>query len=94
MGDRAADSHPPHHRRRSLFRPCLDLHDGKVKQIVGGTLTDSGKTLATNFVSQYVPDSLALLPCLLDAVFLCAPRVLSRRVCVEFREHIPPSRQE
>ena len=23
----------------SLFRPCIDLHDGVVKQIVGGTLT-------------------------------------------------------
>eukprot|EP00820_Chromera_velia_P021379 Cvel_29924.t1-p1 / transcript=Cvel_29924.t1 / gene=Cvel_29924 / organism=Chromera_velia_CCMP2878 / gene_product=none 1-(5-phosphoribosyl)-5-[(5-, putative / transcript_product=none 1-(5-phosphoribosyl)-5-[(5-, putative / location=Cvel_scaffold4185:8725-10352(+) / protein_length=321 / sequence_SO=supercontig / SO=protein_coding / is_pseudo=false len=25
-------------RRRSLFRPCIDLHGGKVKQIVGGSL--------------------------------------------------------
>ncbi|MEM9825933.1 MAG: phosphoribosylformimino-5-aminoimidazole carboxamide ribotide isomerase [Planctomycetota bacterium] len=25
----------------SLFRPCIDLHDGRVKQIVGGTLVDS-----------------------------------------------------
>ncbi|THH11897.1 hypothetical protein EW145_g325 [Phellinidium pouzarii] len=23
-------------RRRSVFRPCIDLHDGQVKQIVGG----------------------------------------------------------
>ena len=22
------------------FRPCIDLHHGKVKQIVGGTLRD------------------------------------------------------
>ncbi len=28
-------------RRRSLFRPCIDLHDGLVKQIVGGTLRDA-----------------------------------------------------
>ncbi|HEX4140006.1 MAG TPA: phosphoribosylformimino-5-aminoimidazole carboxamide ribotide isomerase [Candidatus Methylacidiphilales bacterium] len=33
-----------------MFRPCIDLHDGKVKQIVGGTLGDSG--LKTNFVSD------------------------------------------
>ena len=33
----------------SLFRPCIDLHDGKVKQIVGGTLSDSGSGLKTNF---------------------------------------------
>ena len=26
-----------------LFRPCIDIHDGKVKQIVGATLSDLGK---------------------------------------------------
>ncbi len=35
-----------------MFRPCIDLHDGKVKQIVGGSLTDSGSGLRTNFVSE------------------------------------------
>jgi phosphoribosylformimino-5-aminoimidazole carboxamide ribotide isomerase len=35
-----------------VFRPCIDLHDGKVKQIVGGSLTDSGAGLRTNFVSE------------------------------------------
>jgi phosphoribosylformimino-5-aminoimidazole carboxamide ribotide isomerase len=34
------------------FRPCIDLHNGKVKQIVGGTLTDSEKGLVENFVSD------------------------------------------
>lgn len=34
------------------FRPCIDLHDGKVKQIVGSTLTDSAKGLSTNFSSD------------------------------------------
>ena len=33
-----------------MFRPCIDLHEGKVKQIVGGTLGDAG--LKTNFVSD------------------------------------------
>jgi phosphoribosylformimino-5-aminoimidazole carboxamide ribotide isomerase len=33
-----------------MFRPCIDLHEGKVKQIVGGTLGDSD--LRTNFVSD------------------------------------------
>jgi phosphoribosylformimino-5-aminoimidazole carboxamide ribotide isomerase len=33
------------------FRPCIDLHDGKVKQIVGGTLGDDSQTLVENFVS-------------------------------------------
>ncbi len=35
------------------FRPCIDLHQGKVKQIVGGSLTDSGEALKTNFVSEH-----------------------------------------
>jgi phosphoribosylformimino-5-aminoimidazole carboxamide ribotide isomerase len=33
-----------------MFRPCIDLHEGKVKQIVGGSLGDSGPR--TNFVSD------------------------------------------
>ena len=32
-----------------MFRPCIDLHEGKVKQIVGGTLGDGG--LRTNFIA-------------------------------------------
>ena len=40
--------------RRSLFRPCIDLHDGHVKQIVGGTLSESDPgSLKTNFVAKY-----------------------------------------
>jgi len=41
--------------RRARFRPCLDLHEGRVKQIVGGTLTDQGHGLHTNFVSDQPP---------------------------------------
>lgn len=33
------------------FRPCIDLHQGQVKQIVGGSLNDKGAD--TNFVSTY-----------------------------------------
>ncbi|MBN2702650.1 MAG: phosphoribosylformimino-5-aminoimidazole carboxamide ribotide isomerase [Pontiellaceae bacterium] len=36
------------------FRPCIDLHNGQVKQIVGGSLTD-GKEPETNFVSEKTP---------------------------------------
>ncbi len=32
------------------FRPCIDLHDGQVKQIVGGSLNNQGAQ--TNFVSD------------------------------------------
>ena len=34
----------------TIFRPCIDLHEGKVKQIVGGSLTANGAE--TNFVSD------------------------------------------
>ncbi|GAM86883.1 hypothetical protein ANO11243_049040 [Dothideomycetidae sp. 11243] len=33
------------------FRPCIDLHAGSVKQIVGGTLTTTSSDLKTNYVS-------------------------------------------
>ncbi|KAG5947012.1 Histidine biosynthesis bifunctional protein hisB [Claviceps sorghi] len=35
------------------FRPCIDLHAGQVKQIVGGTLDSSSSALQTNYVSQH-----------------------------------------
>lgn len=35
----------------TLFRPCIDLHQGKVKQIVGGSLNDTGAK--ENFISDY-----------------------------------------
>ncbi|MDB6122404.1 MAG: Phosphoribosylformimino-5-aminoimidazole carboxamide ribotide isomerase [Pedosphaera sp.] len=35
-----------------MFRPCIDLHEGKVKQIVGGTLDSGASALRTNFVSD------------------------------------------
>jgi phosphoribosylformimino-5-aminoimidazole carboxamide ribotide isomerase len=35
-----------------VFRPCIDLHEGKVKQIVGGTLGAGPDRLQTNFVSD------------------------------------------
>lgn len=31
------------------FRPCIDLHQGRVKQIVGASLRDDGSTPITNF---------------------------------------------
>lgn len=38
------------------FRPCIDLHDGKVVQIVGGSLQDNDPgALETNFVSEKSP---------------------------------------
>ena len=38
--------------RRMKFRPCIDIHNGKVKQIVGGSLKDAGDTASENFVSE------------------------------------------
>ena len=34
------------------FRPCIDIHNGKVKQIVGGSLKDTGNFAEENFVSE------------------------------------------
>lgn len=34
------------------FRPCIDIHNGKVKQIVGGSLLDKGDQAEENFVSE------------------------------------------
>ena len=38
------------------FRPCIDLHDGRVKQIVGATLRDNAQDAVTeNFVAAESP---------------------------------------
>lgn len=38
------------------FRPCIDIHDGKVKQIVGSSLSDATGTADENFVSEQGPE--------------------------------------
>jgi phosphoribosylformimino-5-aminoimidazole carboxamide ribotide isomerase len=44
------------------FRPCIDLHNGKVKQIVGGTLSDTAPGgLVTNFETDLSPAHFATL---------------------------------
>ena len=40
-------------KRQAQFRPCIDLHDGKVKQIIGGTLEGAEGGLKTNFVAEH-----------------------------------------
>ncbi|MBQ6441921.1 MAG: phosphoribosylformimino-5-aminoimidazole carboxamide ribotide isomerase [Lachnospiraceae bacterium] len=35
------------------FRPCIDIHNGAVKQIVGSSLRDAGDTAVANFVSDH-----------------------------------------
>lgn len=42
------------------FRPCIDIHNGAVKQIVGGTLTDAG-SVSENYVSDRDADYYAKL---------------------------------
>jgi phosphoribosylformimino-5-aminoimidazole carboxamide ribotide isomerase len=37
----------------SRFRPCIDLHHGQVKQIVGGSLRDDGTPPVENFVARH-----------------------------------------
>lgn len=34
------------------FRPCIDIHNGKVKQIVGASLRDAGDRARENFVAR------------------------------------------
>ncbi|KAF9119148.1 Enzyme that catalyzes the fourth step in the histidine pathway [Mortierella sp. 14UC] len=47
---------------RTAFRPCIDLHSGQVKQIVGGSLNDKDESqLKTNFVSSEPPSYYANL---------------------------------
>ncbi len=43
------------------FRPCIDIHNGKVKQIVGGSLKDTGNQATENFVSEQNADFYANL---------------------------------
>ncbi len=35
-----------------VFRPCIDIHNGKVKQIVGSSLSDAGDYAKENFVAE------------------------------------------
>jgi phosphoribosylformimino-5-aminoimidazole carboxamide ribotide isomerase len=57
---RIAISEPPpsalyvHNTKMTRFRPCIDLHAGSVKQIVGGTLsTTTPDVLKTNWTSEH-----------------------------------------
>lgn len=43
------------------FRPCIDIHNGKVKQIVGGSLRDEGNRAEENFVAEKGADYFARL---------------------------------
>ncbi len=43
------------------FRPCIDIHNGAVKQIVGGSLTDENNYADENFVSEMSARDYALL---------------------------------
>lgn len=43
------------------FRPCIDIHNGKVKQIVGGSLRDEGNQAQENFVASVDADYYASL---------------------------------
>ena len=46
----------------TLFRPCIDLHQGQVKQIVGSTLSlKENNLLKTNFISSQPPSYYAQL---------------------------------
>lgn len=46
---------------KTKFRPCIDLHEGQVKQIVGGTLNSDAESLRENFVADESPEYFAEL---------------------------------
>jgi phosphoribosylformimino-5-aminoimidazole carboxamide ribotide isomerase len=49
---------------RMRFRPCIDLHNGKVVQIVGGSLDENQQaSLQTNFTTDRSPEDFARLYC-------------------------------
>ncbi len=43
------------------FRPCIDLHNGKVKQIVGSSLSDNNSKVVENFSTDKSPAEFAEL---------------------------------
>lgn len=43
------------------FRPCIDIHNGRVKQIIGGSLTDQGDQAKENFTATQDADYFARL---------------------------------
>jgi len=59
----ATPAEPPQEQPRGRtcrFRPCIDLHDGKVKQIVGSTLSDdAAHQVTTNFETDAAPSEFA-----------------------------------
>ena len=47
--------------KKMQFRPCIDIHNGKVKQIVGSSLKDAGNQALENFVSEQNAEDYARL---------------------------------
>ena len=43
------------------FRPCIDIHNGAVKQIVGGSLQDAGNAAVENYISRQDADYYATM---------------------------------
>lgn len=55
-------NHTHQKKKMTIFRPCIDLHSGQVKQIVGGTLDEKTPgSLKTNFISPHPPAHFAAL---------------------------------
>ena len=52
---------PPPKKKKMRFRPCIDLHRGRVKQIVGASLREDDAGLVTNFVASEPPSYYAEL---------------------------------
>ena len=66
------------------FRPCIDIHNGKVKQIVGGSLLDQGDYAVDNYVSEKDGDFYAGL--YRDAGLICGHIILLNPASSEYYE--------
>ncbi len=57
----AADTYLERRKLQSImeFRPCIDIHNGRIKQIVGASLQDEGDLASENFVSKKDADFFA-----------------------------------
>ena len=60
---RPAFSLPARYTARMAFRPCIDLKDGRVVQIVGGTLSDNPAHIQVNHVSERSAAEFAKMYC-------------------------------
>ena len=61
------------------FRPCIDIHNGKVRQIVGSSLRDEGDLAKVNFTAEGSAADFALFHAALQQKLADRPRAKALR---------------